>query len=61
MSKSKAKRLIHFILRSMRIMMVAYMMGIANIVKQESRFMDDSLYKIEVVQEQEDDEPFEEL
>ncbi|MFY0591207.1 hypothetical protein [Roseivirga sp.] len=61
MPKSKVKKLLLYLLRTMRIMMVAYMMGIANIVKQESRFMDDSLYKIEVVEEQEDDEPFEEL
>lgn len=37
------------------------MMGLANIVKEESRFMEDSNYKIEVVEEQEDDEPFEKL
>lgn len=37
------------------------MMGIANIVKDESRFMDESNYKIEVVEEQEDDEPLEEV
>ncbi len=45
----------------MRILMVAWMIGIANSFKQEARFMDETHYKIEVVEEQEDDEPFEEL
>ena len=45
----------------MRIALVAYMMGIANIVNQESRFMDDSHYTIEVTEERENGEPFEEL
>lgn len=61
MPKSRVKRLFIYLMRSLRLLMVAYMMGIANIVKEESRFMDESNYKIEVTQEQEDDEPFEKL
>lgn len=61
MPKSRVKRLFIYIMRLMRMAIVAYMMGIANIVKDESRFRDESNYKIEVTQEQEDDEPFEEL
>ena len=45
----------------MRVLMMAWMIGIANSIKQESRPMDETNYKIEVVEEQEDDEPFEEL
>ena len=61
MPKSRVKRLFIYLMRSLRLLIVAYMMGIANIVKEESRFMDESNYKIEVVEEQEDDEPFEEI
>ena len=39
--------------------MVAWMVGIANSVKQESRFMDDTNYQIEIKEEQSDDDPFE--
>lgn len=35
------------------------MVGVANIVKQESKFMEDTFVKTELVEEQEDDEPLE--
>lgn len=34
------------------------MVGVANSIKQEDRFMDDTFYQIEVRDEQSDDEPF---
>ena len=61
MPKSKVKRLFIYLMRSLRLLIVAYMMGIANIVKEESRFLEDTHYKIEMVEEQEDDEPLEEI
>jgi hypothetical protein len=39
-------------------LIVAYMVGMANSIKQEERFMDDTFYQIEVKDEQSDDEPF---
>lgn len=39
--------------------MMAYMIGIANIVNQEVKFMDDTNDKIEVVEKEVDDDPFE--
>lgn len=39
--------------------MMAYMVGIANIVNQEAKFMDDTNDKIEVVEKEADDDPFE--
>lgn len=39
--------------------MMAYMVGIANIVNQEAKFMDDTNDKIEVVEKEVDDDPFE--
>lgn len=41
-----------------RVVMMAWMVGIANSIKQENRFMDDTYYQIEVKDEQSDDEPF---
>ena len=38
--------------------MMAYMVGIANIVNQETKFMDDTNDKIEVVEKEVDDDPF---
>lgn len=58
MPKSKVKRLFLFLMRTIRTCMMAYMIGIANIVNQESKFMDDTNYKIEVVEKEEDDDPF---
>ncbi len=61
MPKSRVKRFFIFLLRSIRIVIMAWMIGIANSIKQEAKFMDETTYKVEVREEQEDDEPFEEL
>jgi hypothetical protein len=41
--------------------MVAWMIGIANSINQEAKFMDDTHVKTEWVDEQSDDEPFKEI
>ena len=61
MPKSRIKRFMIKLLAYLRIFMVAWMVGIANSIKQESRFMDDTNYRIEQTDEKTDDEPFEEL
>lgn len=61
MSKFKFQKLILKTLAFFRVIIVAWMVGIANSVKQENRFMDDTNYQIEVKEEQSDDEPFEEV
>ncbi len=59
MPKSRIKRFFLAALGYMRILMVAWMVGIANSIKQEQRAMDDTNYKIEVQDKQADDDPFE--
>jgi len=59
MPKSKIKRFFLAFFSFMRILMVAWMVGIANSIKQEQRSMDDTNYKIEWRDEQADDDPFE--
>lgn len=61
MPKSRLKRFLIKLGAYLRIIMVAWMVGIANSIKQESRFMDDTNYRIEQSDEKTDDEPFEEL
>ena len=61
MPKSRIKRFFLAALGFMRLLIVAWMVGIANSIKQEAHFMDDTNYKIEWRDEQADDEPFEEL
>jgi|GEM_PF-946260 len=58
MPKSRLKRLFTFLIRGIRTLMMAYMVGIANIVNQETKFMDDTNDKIEVVEKEADDDPF---
>lgn len=45
----------------MRIMMIAWMVGIANSMKQENRFMDETNYRVETRAEINDDDPFDDL
>ena len=45
----------------LRTLMLAYMVGIANIVKEETRYIDDSHIQNEYKHEITDDEPLEEL
>ncbi|WP_268123598.1 hypothetical protein [Roseivirga pacifica] len=52
---SLAKRILTYI----KVLMVAYMVGMANSIKHECNFMEDTFIKTELVQEQEDDDPFE--
>lgn len=59
MPKSRIKRFFLAALGYLRILMVAWMVGIANSIKQEQRSMDDTNYKIEVQDKQSDDDPFE--
>lgn len=61
MPKSRLKRFFLATLSFTRLLIVAWMVGIANSIKQEAHFMDDTNYKIEWRDEQADDEPFEEL
>lgn len=61
MPKSRIKRFFLAALGYLRVLAVAWMVGIANCIKQENRFMDETNYRIEVRQEQDDDEPFEDL
>lgn len=51
------KRLFRFL----RTLMLAYMVGVANIVKEETRFIDDSHIQNEYQHEATDDEPLEKL
>ena len=60
MPRSKVGLLFRKFLSFLRLLVVAYMVGIANIVKQESKFMEDTFVKTELVEEHEDDEPLEE-
>ena len=60
MPRSKVGLLFIKSLSFLRLLVVAYMVGIANIVKQESKFMEDTFVKTELVEEHEDDEPLEE-
>ena len=59
MPKSRVKRFFLACLGYLRILMVAWMVGIANSIKQEQRAMDDTNYRIELRDEQSDDDPFE--
>ena len=59
MPKSRVKRFFLACLGYLRILMVAWMVGIANSINQDHRFMDDTNYKIEWRDEQADDDPFE--
>jgi len=58
MPKSKLERLLIFLMRAFRACAMAYMLGISNIVNQESKFMDEPAHKIEVMEKEEDDDPF---
>lgn len=58
MPKSKIKRLFISIMRSIRALAMAYMLGISNIVNQEVKFMDEPADRIEVMEKEEDDDPF---
>ncbi len=61
MPKSKIRRWLHSGLSLMRVFFVAWMIGIANSINQEAKFMDDTHIKTELVEEMEDDEPFDQL
>ncbi|WP_139135261.1 hypothetical protein [Roseivirga sp. 4D4] len=58
MPKSRLRRFFTFLIKGVRTLMMAYMVGIANIVNQETKFMDDTNDKIEVVEREADDDPF---
>ena len=58
MPRSKVHILFIKFLSFLRVLIVAYMVGVANSIKQESWFMEDTFVKTELVEEQEDDEPF---
>lgn len=57
MPKSKIHRWLLSGLSFLRVLFVAWMIGIANSINQEAKFMDDTHVKTELVEEQEDDEP----
>jgi len=59
MPRSKVYIIFRKFLSFLRLLMVAYMVGMANSIKQESKFTEDTFIKTELVEEQEDDEPFE--
>lgn len=61
MPKSKIHRWFLSALSFMRVLFVAWMVGIANSINQEAKFMDDTNVKTELVEEQEDDEPLRRL
>lgn len=58
MPKSRFKVLLLKVFSLLKVLIVAWMIGIANCVKQESKFMEDTFIKTELMEEQEDDEPF---
>lgn len=58
MPKSKIQRWLISALSFLRVLFVAWMIGIANSINQEAKFMDDTHVKTELVEEQEDDEPW---
>ncbi len=58
MPKSKIQRWLISTLSFLRVLFVAWMIGIANSINQEAKFMDDTHVKTELVEEQEDDEPW---
>lgn len=45
--------------RIAQILLLAFMLGISNVILQETRMIEDSAYKIEMEQEDYDNEPFE--
>lgn len=59
MPRSLFKRLFSRLLAFIRVFLMAWMIGIANSVKQEGRFMEDTFIKTELMEEQEDDDSFE--
>ncbi len=61
MPKSKAKRALIWLLRNMRIVIMAWMIGIANAFQQKAEFMDEPAFRIEQIEETENGEPFEDL
>ena len=44
--------------RVVQVLLVAFMLGISNVILQETRMIEDSVYKIEMEQEEFDDEPY---
>jgi hypothetical protein len=56
MADSKFKRFFRKLVQLMKTMMLAYMVGLANIVKEETRFIEDTPTKIEYKHEVTDDE-----
>ena len=61
MPKSRIKRFFLAALGFLRLLIMAWMVGIANSIKQEQRSMDDTNYKIEWRSEETDDDPFKEI
>lgn len=61
MPKSKIHRWFLLAFSYLRVLFVAWMIGIANSINQEAKFMDDTHVKTELVEEQEDDEPLRRL
>lgn len=61
MPKSRVERAFIWLLRNLRIVIMAWMIGIANAFQQKAEFMDEPAYRIEQIEETENGEPFEEL
>lgn len=61
MPKSRLKRFLIKFFSFLKVLAVAWMVGIANSIKQEQRSMDDTNYTVEWHDETLDDEPFDEL
>lgn len=61
MPKSRVERALIWLLRNLRIVIMAWMIGIANAFQQKAEFMDEPAFRIEEIEEMENGEPFEEL
>jgi len=61
MPKSRVERALIWLLRNLRIVIMAWMIGIANAFQQKAEFMDEPAFRIEQIEEMENGEPFEEL
>ena len=59
MPRSRFHKWLLKLMSLLRVFIMAWMVGIANSIKQEGRFMEDTFIKTEIVEEQEDDDPLE--
>ena len=59
MPKSRVERAFIRLLRNLRIVIMAWMIGIANAFQHKAEFLDEPAYRIEQIEETENGEPFE--